>query len=114
MICAAISVNQIATIALPEFKNQGRFVKFSDNEAYLRSFYDGYSERVSDRLKELKTLDAQELTKERTKEHKNTILKMRSDARELLFESCLCFLVCLIFFALHWVMNKRLEKNKII
>lgn len=111
MICAAITLNQIANIVVPEFKNQGRFVKYTSNEAYLRSFYDGYGEKVSDRLKELKALDGDELTKEREREHMDTILKVKSDATQVLFESILWFLVSFLFFTLHWAMNKRIEKK---
>jgi len=111
MISLAIVLNQIANLALPALKSAGRFVKYTSNEAYLRGAYDGYGDKANERYLDLKTLAPDELAKERQKEHRDTLLKVKSDAIQTLFESLLWFLVAATFFTFHWSINKRIEKS---
>lgn len=118
MVSSGLILSKSLSFFAPEWTNSYEFSKYYSNEAYLKdfenqhSFYDSQrAELEKQRFTELKTLDESALTSKRLQEEAELKLRISAGARAVVLESMLWFLVGLIFFAIHWSLFRRFEKQ---
>ena len=122
LIMTCWGLNSITDLAMPEYKNYSRMLRYVSDENYKDYFQDNYSNqnyydsndsrRIHNetRLKEFQQLTPEKLTERRINDRNNFLENNRRNAIEGLIRSLQWLLVSLFFFAIHWRLYRRAAK----